>query len=45
MVEREPITDARSPVMSDYGKAIVPEGVHHCDEFRADCSLMPWPGV
>jgi hypothetical protein len=45
MVEREPITDARSPVMSYNGKAIVPERTHHCDEFRADCSLMPGPGV
>src|SRR5215470_9395552 len=45
MVEREPITDARSPVMSDNGEAIVPERVHHCDEFRADCSLVPRTGV
>jgi hypothetical protein len=45
MVEGEPITDARSSVMSYNGKAIVPERAHHCDEFRADRSLMPGPGV
>jgi hypothetical protein len=45
MVERESITNARSPIMSYNGKAIVPERVHHCDQFRADCSLVPGPGV
>ena len=45
MVECEPITDARSPIMPYDGKALVSERAHHCDEFRADCSLMPRPGV
>ena len=45
MIEREPIADARAPVMSDDGKAIVPERVHHGDEFLADRSFVPRPGV
>ena len=45
MVERQPITDARSPVMSYDGKAIVTKRAHHCDELRPDCSLVQWACV
>jgi hypothetical protein len=45
MVQREPVTDTRTPVVSYNGETIEPKRVHQSDELGANGSLMPGPGI